>query len=90
MDETGLIMIGLKVLNNWNNHRHYHGNTLPEYVFIMALLAVVCIVALQNMGESLQNNYGSLKNTIEAVPVNNGNGGNGGSGGGGGAGSGNG
>jgi Flp pilus assembly pilin Flp len=49
--------------------RRTPGQSVPEYALTLALITVVCIAALQIMGNDLAGFFSSLANVISSTPT---------------------
>ena len=51
------------------NVKSERGAALVEYALLLALIAVVCIVALQNLGDSASEKFEGIATEVGATPV---------------------
>jgi Flp pilus assembly pilin Flp len=47
--------------------RNDDGQDLVEYAFLMAFIALVCLVAMQNLGTAINRTYGSVSVSFKAA-----------------------
>jgi Flp pilus assembly pilin Flp len=54
----------------WLRHRDEKAQGLAEYALILALIGIVCIIALQFMGNQVSNQLSTIGSTLDSVRVN--------------------